>query len=202
MLDAEEAYQQYRDMVYGYLIRLCRDRDLAEELTQETFYQAMKNWKRYEGKSSVGTWLCAIARNQFLRIMRKQSPLPLDDVPGAIRPGFHGDGRGTQSRPECASSSPPSAGTVSRGVHPENLLRIVQQGDCGAVREIRKLGARNGVPGEANAAGRDERRMQGMKQECEIVRDLMPLVLDDVASDGSKHMVSAHVQTCAQCAAY
>lgn len=51
MLDAEEAYQQYRDMVYGYLIRLCRDRDLAEELTQETFYQAMKNWKRYEGKS-------------------------------------------------------------------------------------------------------------------------------------------------------
>ena len=50
MLDAEEAYQQYRDMVYGYLIRLCRNRDLAEELTQETFYQAMKNWKRYEGK--------------------------------------------------------------------------------------------------------------------------------------------------------
>lgn len=41
-----------------------------------------------------------------------------------------------------------------------------------------------------------------MKQECEIVRDLMPLVLDDVASDGSKHMVSAHVQTCAECAAY
>ena len=88
MLDAEEAYQQYRDMVYGYLIRLCRDRDLAEELTQETFYQAMKNWKRYEGKSSVGTWLCAIARNQFLRIMRKQSPLPLDNVPEASVPDF------------------------------------------------------------------------------------------------------------------
>lgn len=88
MLDAEEAYQQYRDMVYGYLIRLCRDRDLAEELTQETFYQAMKNWKRYEGKSSVGTWLCAIARNQFLRIMRRQSPLPLDNVPEASVPDF------------------------------------------------------------------------------------------------------------------
>ena len=33
-----------------------------------------------------------------------------------------------------------------------------------------------------------------MKKDCEVVRDLMPLVLDDVASDGSKHMVSAHVQ--------
>ena len=41
-----------------------------------------------------------------------------------------------------------------------------------------------------------------MKKDCEVVRDLMPLVLDDVASDGSKHMVSTHVQTCAQCAAY
>ena len=41
-----------------------------------------------------------------------------------------------------------------------------------------------------------------MKKDCEVVRDLMPLVLDDVASDGSKHMVSAHVQTCAECAAY
>ena len=37
-----------------------------------------------------------------------------------------------------------------------------------------------------------------MKKDCEVVRDLMPLVLDDVASDGSKHMVSAHVQTCAE----
>ncbi len=41
-----------------------------------------------------------------------------------------------------------------------------------------------------------------MKKDCEVVRDLMPLVLDDVASDGSKHMVSAHLQTCAECAAY
>ena len=31
-----------------------------------------------------------------------------------------------------------------------------------------------------------------MKKDCEVVRDLMPLVLDDVASDGSKRMVSSH----------
>ena len=34
-----------------------------------------------------------------------------------------------------------------------------------------------------------------MKKDCEVVRDLMPLVLDDVASDGSKPIVSAHEQT-------
>lgn len=88
VLDPETVYQQYRDMVYGYLIRLCHDRDLAEELTQETFYQAVKGWRRYEGKSAVGTWLCAIARNQFLSIMRKQSTLPLADVPEQSVPDF------------------------------------------------------------------------------------------------------------------
>lgn len=41
-----------------------------------------------------------------------------------------------------------------------------------------------------------------MKKDCEVVRDLMPLVLDDVASGGSKRMVSAHLQTCAECTAY
>ena len=144
MLDAEEAYQQYRDMVYGYLIRLCRDRDLAEELTQETFYQAMKNWKRYEGKSSVGTWLCAIARNQFLRIMRRQSPLPLDNVPEASVPDF------TEMVAEHSLAL-----SAHQALHrlPEPYREVF-----GAVRKIRKLGARNGVPGEANAAGRNERR--------------------------------------------
>ena len=41
-----------------------------------------------------------------------------------------------------------------------------------------------------------------MKKDCEVVRDLMPLVLDDVASDESKRMVSAHLKTCAECTAY
>lgn len=41
-----------------------------------------------------------------------------------------------------------------------------------------------------------------MNETCEVVRDLMPLVLDEAASDGSQHMVQAHVRTCAECAAY
>ena len=41
-----------------------------------------------------------------------------------------------------------------------------------------------------------------MKKECEVARDLMPLVLDDVASDGSKALVLDHIQGCADCTAY
>ena len=56
--DSETVYLQYRDMVYGYLFRLCQSHCLAEELTQETFYQALKRWNGFRGKSDIGTWLC------------------------------------------------------------------------------------------------------------------------------------------------
>ena len=41
----------------AYLTRLSGSRELAEELTQETFYQAVKNIDRFDGRSSVNTWL-------------------------------------------------------------------------------------------------------------------------------------------------
>ena len=80
VLDAQAVYQQNRDMVYGYLFRLCRDSELAQELTQETFYQALKKLHQFRGESSVGTWLCAIARNQYHLALRKPKALPLDGI--------------------------------------------------------------------------------------------------------------------------
>ena len=88
LFDAETVYQQYRSLVYGYLFQLCRDSDLAEELTQETFYQALKKQNQFRGNSSIGTWLCSIARNQFHLVLRKPKGLPLDDAPELAEPDF------------------------------------------------------------------------------------------------------------------
>lgn len=66
-------------MVYYYLYRLCHDRDLAQELTQETFYQALKKPHQFRGESSVATWLCAIARNQYRLALRRPKSAPLDE---------------------------------------------------------------------------------------------------------------------------
>ena len=88
MLDAEAVYQEYRDLVFGYLFRLCRDSDLAQELTQETFYQALKKQNQFRGNSSIGTWLCAIARNQYYSVLRKPRTLSLDDAAEQAVPDF------------------------------------------------------------------------------------------------------------------
>ncbi len=87
-MDAETVYREYRELVYRFLFRLCRDDNLSEELTQETFYQAIRQWKHFQGRSSVGTWLCSIARNQYYSLLRKPRPVSLEEAPEPASPGF------------------------------------------------------------------------------------------------------------------
>ena len=55
--DIEKAYMQYAKDVYRYLFGLCHDRDLAEELTQETFFRAMQTSGNYDGSCKLSVWL-------------------------------------------------------------------------------------------------------------------------------------------------
>lgn len=67
----EQIYKKHAKTVYGFLITKTQNPDLAEELTQETFYQAVKNIDKYKGKSNVSTWLCGIAKNLWFEYLRK-----------------------------------------------------------------------------------------------------------------------------------
>lgn len=71
MQSIDEIYQKYAQMVYRYLFSQIHDSDVAEELTQETFYQAIKSIGRYDGSCKISTWLCAIAKNQLKAYQRK-----------------------------------------------------------------------------------------------------------------------------------
>ncbi|MCI1930128.1 MAG: sigma-70 family RNA polymerase sigma factor [Clostridia bacterium] len=68
----DEIYAKHSKMIYYFLLSKTSDRDTAEELTQETFYQAIKCIKSFKGKSSVSTWLCGIAENVWHSWLRKQ----------------------------------------------------------------------------------------------------------------------------------
>ena len=81
----EEIYQQYARTVYRYLLGLTRDADLAEELTQETFYQAIRTSDRFDESRAVSTWLCAIAK-RVLQTHRRRHPV-MEDVDEQILPG-------------------------------------------------------------------------------------------------------------------
>ncbi len=70
----EKIYEEHSKTVYGYLVSMTHSADLAEELTQETFYQALKGLDRFDGSCKVTTWLCAIAQNQWMAYRRRNQP--------------------------------------------------------------------------------------------------------------------------------
>lgn len=70
-MDAEELYKKHLKLVYHYLLSLCHSPELAEELTQETFLQALQSLDRFKGQSAASTWLCAIAKHVWYQHLRK-----------------------------------------------------------------------------------------------------------------------------------
>ncbi|MBR1822606.1 MAG: sigma-70 family RNA polymerase sigma factor [Ruminococcus sp.] len=75
--EMKKYYEEYGRKVFLYLMTLCSDPDTAEELTQETFYQAIKNVGKYKGESSVYTWLCGIAKKVWLNEARRRKYHPV-----------------------------------------------------------------------------------------------------------------------------
>lgn len=67
----EELYKEYSKIVYHFLCSMCRDAQLAEELTQETFLQAFLSLERFDGSCKISVWLCQIARHLFYQHLRK-----------------------------------------------------------------------------------------------------------------------------------
>ena len=74
MADLDEIYRQYARTVYRFLLAKTGSADLAEELTQEPFYQAVGSIERYDGSCRMSTWLCAIAKNVLMSHRRRQKP--------------------------------------------------------------------------------------------------------------------------------
>lgn len=72
MEDMAYIYEVHCQAVYCFLLSKGADSHTAEELTQETFYQAVLHADSYRGDSSIQTWLCGIAKNLWLSHLRRQ----------------------------------------------------------------------------------------------------------------------------------
>ena len=73
MAGFEDLYKTQGKPLYRFLLSLTGDEQLAEELLQETFYQAFLHIDRFEGRSSLFTWLCCIGKNAWLRECKRRS---------------------------------------------------------------------------------------------------------------------------------
>ena len=74
MTEFESIYRRYFTDVELYLRAICHDAHLAEELTEQVFFQALKALPTFRGDCDIRTWLCAMARNRYLSHLRKTKP--------------------------------------------------------------------------------------------------------------------------------
>ena len=78
-MNIEELYRTYFDIVYRYIRSISQDGSLAEEVTQETFFKALKKADQFRGDCDVRVWLCQIAKNTLYDYLKKQKKQLLGD---------------------------------------------------------------------------------------------------------------------------
>lgn len=73
MQELEQLYSDYNKDIYHFLLKISGYHPtLAEELTQETFYQAFISIAKFQGRCQIKTWLCQIAKNIYYQHLRKK----------------------------------------------------------------------------------------------------------------------------------
>lgn len=84
MTDFGEIYTEHFSDVYKYVLTLCWNEAIAEEVTQETFFKAMRHIDQFNGSCKLYVWLCQIAKNTYFSLSKKQKRMALDidaDIP-------------------------------------------------------------------------------------------------------------------------
>ncbi len=93
MDNLETIFEKNYPAVFRYLRGLTGTEDLAEELTQETFYRAVKSLKSFRGDCDVRVWLCQIGKNLYYEQLRREKKTvsieddeSLSELPDASEP--------------------------------------------------------------------------------------------------------------------
>jgi len=71
MTSIEDLYHFYHKEIYAFVLSLCKQPNVAEEITQETFLKAIKSIERFKGDCDIRVWLCQIAKNTFFTYSKK-----------------------------------------------------------------------------------------------------------------------------------
>lgn len=107
MTDFDTLYTQYFRAVHRFVLSLCRDAKLAEEITQDTFLKALTHGDGFQARCSAQTWLCQIAKHRYYDILRRRRM----------------EGRMTEAGQAPASTQPPPETVLMDKERTEQLHR-------------------------------------------------------------------------------
>ena len=70
--DFNEIYNEHAKMIYNFLLRMCKNEHLAEDLMQDTFLKAIERIDTFDKQCKLSSWLCQIAKNTYFDYLRKK----------------------------------------------------------------------------------------------------------------------------------
>ena len=74
-VDIEKVYNENFLIVYKFLVCLTHNKEIAEDLTQETFCKAIENIGKFKGNCKMSVWLCEIAKNLWYNELKKRKEI-------------------------------------------------------------------------------------------------------------------------------
>lgn len=83
MQNIDEIYKQYAETVYKYIFCLSGDKNLSEEIMQETFVIAIKELDKFRGDCKISVWLCQIAKHLWYKELKKIKDKKIIDIEDA-----------------------------------------------------------------------------------------------------------------------
>ena len=89
-MEFEQVYDLYFRDVYRYILKLSGSDHVAEEITSDTFFKALRSIGKFRGSCDMRVWLCQIAKNCYSPV--KSCPLPLTRTRSSapVKPAFCG----------------------------------------------------------------------------------------------------------------
>lgn len=95
-MEFEQIYNTYFKAVYRYIWQLSGNEHIAEEITGETFFKAMKSINNFRGECDMRVWLCQIAKNTYFSYLKKNGKIESIDeakFQNIVNPNDFIDGR-------------------------------------------------------------------------------------------------------------
>lgn len=81
--EIEKLYREYFNDIYLYIKAITHDEHIAEEITAETFFKALKSLDNFKGNCDIRVWLCQIAKNTYFSYLRKHNKtISIDTISG------------------------------------------------------------------------------------------------------------------------
>ncbi len=70
-MNFDTLYKEYFHDVYLFILGLSKEEHIAEEVTEEAFFKALRALDDFQGNCDIRVWLCQIAKNEYFQYLRK-----------------------------------------------------------------------------------------------------------------------------------